>query len=268
MIFKGSLISLVALVSSLFAGAPLPRSNDYLGLAEQVKVISQNGASINGGGAFNGLVRNSTTGADFATTFWCVDDQLYFSLPTSTYTKANIILLDDIVDDTSKVRYGSVTNSGTYTWTNKTGSFAALNTSTDRYRAAAYLISQFDRTPTANLQDGLVNNTKNQAIQNTIWALTNNNTPGWDLAGNTAWDATWLQAALDNYLNVDLNNWAVLSWEVDASGNLLAGAGNESPYTDRQTFLVQIVPEPGFYGVLAAGFAGLAFAARRLKQSV
>ncbi len=251
----GGLLAFVGL-SVAYGNAPLPDSSAYLGVSKPIAVTSQNGTSAGGGGgAFNGTV------AGFATTFWCVDDQLYFQLGQSG--NANIIRLDQIAADDSRVRYGNVHNGvGTNTWTNQT---PLPDAAQDRYKMAAYLISQYTAIG-GNLQNGLTNATSNSAIQKTIWALTSNNaTTAQNTPGQTAFVGDWIDRARANYQSIDLTKWAVVSWTVDGNGNLgTAGYGDGTGA--RQTFLVQVVPEPGFYGLLALGLAGLGVMAQRRRK--
>jgi len=259
--------SLLAAATAAYSGAPLPNAS-YLGIAKSMAATSQNGAPTNGGGgAFNGTV------SGFATTFWCVDDQLYFALGQSGL--ANVIGLNQIVADDPRVRYGNVHNGvGTPTWTNQASPLP--DSAQERYRMAAYLVSQYDFVTVGDAQSGLqggASQAKNNAIQNTIWALTNNNTPTWQNPGVTTPDAGWLNAALSNYTTVDMAKWAVVSWTVDSNGVLGTGRYNEENAA-RQTFLVQVVPEPGFrvvpepgfYGMLGLGLGGLYLALMKRKK--
>jgi len=282
MFIRGSLLSLVAMASSLFAGSPIPSTSTYLGDAKNVTVTGRNGDDPSGGGgSFNGTI------SGFSTTFWCVDSQLHFSYNSGAL--ANVYTLDQIAANPAKVRYAGVTQTGSPRWTNNgTGnlnaqslndfsSFASFNTATQRYQAAAWLITQYNFNTANQPQTGIDNNNtmvnpgliysfavtnsqRNADVQKTIWSLMHNTTPGADASGVDDGVKVWLDAAYANYNSVDMKKWAVVSWTVNASGVLQTD--------DRQTFLVQVVPEPGFYGVLAAGFVGLAFAARRRKLSV
>lgn len=254
-----STFSLLAAATAAYSGAPLPNAS-YLGIAEPIAVTSQNGAPTNGGGAFNGTV------SGFATTFWCVDDQLYFALGQSGL--ANVIGLKQIVANDPRVRYGNVHNGvGTPTWTNQGSSLP--DSAQERYRMAAYLVSQYDFVTSGNAQSGLKGGTsqaKNNAIQNTIWAITNNNTSTAQSPGVTIPDADWLNLALSNYTTVDMTKWAVVSWTVDSNGILGTGGYNQANAA-RQTFLVQVVPEPGFYGMLGLGLGGLYVALIKRKKN-
>lgn len=252
-------LTLLAGVFSAFSAAPLPDAS-YLGLNKAISMNSYNGTgTAGGGGAFNGTL------SGFATTMWCIDDQLYFAFGQSSV--ANVIGLNQITPNDTLVRYGDVhnasydPNNGIKEWTNQTN---LPDSAQDRYRMAAYLVSQYDSIG-GNLQNGLTGNVENSKIQNTIWALTNNNSVTAQNAGVVTPDAGWLAQAKANYLNVDMTKWAVVSWTADRNGNLGNGGYGQSDGA-RQTFLVQVVPEPGFYGMLAVGFGGLYVALARRRK--
>jgi hypothetical protein len=249
----------LGLAPFVFANAPLPGSSSYLGIYKPITVTSFNGANINGGGAFNAKISN------FATTVWCVDDQLYFSLGSSGH--ANVIGLNTIVTDDTRVRYGNVHNgTGSYRWTNQTG---LPDSAQERYRMAAYLITQFDfRTP-GNAQSGLRSTSRNTKIQNTIWSLTNNNSPFTQAVGVRTPDQNWLSLARANYTMINLSQWAVVSWTANANGTLgTRGYGSPNDTAARQTFLVQVVPEPSHYVLLGIGVCGLLFAHSKRSRSI
>ena len=117
---------------------------------------------------------------------------------------------------------------------------------------SAYLVSQY---PT--LQNNVNGFQVASAIQKVIWAITNNSslTGGYSVIspiGDPTTNGYWIDQAINNYNTVDLTHWAIVSWSVD--GNTL------DPLTPgRQTFLVQVTPEPGFFGVLTLGMFGLFF---------
>ena len=256
-----SSVLLIGGAVSAFAAAPLPNAS-YLGISKNIQVTSYNGTgTAGGGGAFNGTV------SGFATTFWCVDDQLYFSFNQSGL--ANVIGLNQIVANDTRVRYGNVHNGvGSPHWTNQT-SPALPDSAQDRYRMAAYLIGQYDFATAGNPQSGLAGTAKNNSIQNTIWALTNNTSlTAQNLAAVTTPNAYWLAQAIANYQTIDLTKWAVVSWTVDSLGHLGTGAYNTANGA-RQTFLVQVVPEPRFYGiVLTLGLGLMVWVRRRRTESV
>jgi hypothetical protein len=230
------------------AAAPIPYDSSHLGLAKAIAVNSSLGLVAGGGGSFQGTVAGSTTA------FWCVDSQLNFSFGNSGL--ANVILLTSVTS--SNTQYGNVTNLGTPHWTNLTdlSGDALPTTAAERYAMAAYLISQYD-----GFNTNVANTARNAAIQQAIWAITNNTTPGVlagysALTGSEAGGATsvayWVDQARQHYAGVDGNGWAVVSWVVSPSGSL-------SGTPDRQTFLVQVAPIPEPSAALLYG-AGLAVA--------
>jgi hypothetical protein len=243
------------------------------------------------GGEFGGTsqVGNSTP---VLTNFWCVDDQLDFNFGNTGL--ASVVRLNNVSSvPVSQVQYGNVnTGAGSPSWTNQSAAngFTALdNTAQARYQMEAYLVQQYSyinepsgfNAAAANSGLASLSSSNNEAIQMAIWALTSNNSPitgGYNTTGisglvsDPTHNAYWINQALNAYNSGSLgsipNNWAVVSWNVNNSGN------TTSPY--RQTFLAQIggsgglpgtsaTPEPGFYGALALGLAGLGFAIRRRK---
>jgi hypothetical protein len=150
---------------------------------------------------------------------------------------------------------------------------------TTRYEMAAWLISQY-----TGFAGGLVNDAKDRNIQNAIWDLTNNNTDGAENGGahhvigglvsdaynpgdpdnHPGSEAYWIDQAYKNYTTVDPFKWAVVTWNVNPDGTFAVG---NYDIGERQTFLVQLTPEPGFYGVLSIGLTGLIWAVRRRKNA-
>ncbi len=195
-------------------------------------------------GAINGLNggRFSGTLAGSPTDFWCVDSQLQFNPGQSG--QAYVVLLKDIPTAISNnpnyVRYGSIVNEGAGAgqWNNPLD--AGLQTVQQRYAMAAWLINDYKPTATT-----LTNSNANKARQAAIWSILSNDgtDPFATYAATVTETATkYINLAKANYsTQVDLTKWAVVTWDVDNSPAL------------RQTFLVQVVPEPGFYGVLRWG---------------
>jgi hypothetical protein len=230
--------------------------------------------TIDNGGEFTGSVKDMPSGPTFSSTaFWCVDDQLSFSWGQQAL--ANIILLQNITADASNVRYGDV--NGTVgnldgTWTNNSdGTHSLPPDAQSRYEMAAWLVMQYTYQTPHNLDSGIAAPTagnENNYIQEAIWAITNNSTgsapenflaSGNDPTGKVAY---WVEQARLNYNNgsVNTSDWAVVTWGAGSDGSL-------SGHTGYQTFLVQITPEPGFYGALALGLSGLLFFTRRKQQA-
>jgi hypothetical protein len=251
------------------------------------------GQGIDGGGAFEFAV-TAGTGPTYNTAFWCVDDQLYFTWGESG--QAEIVPLDEIssvVDPSNPlVRYSNVTNSGPGpTWTNTGGGLPSA--AFDRYVMAAYLVTQyggFSGTNEANVISGDYN--QNEAIQEAIWAITDNTAapnegaPSFstiepaNLSNPTYSNSYWIAQAesiLSNTTLVDslASHFAVVSWQLASNGDPSTVADYNSGAN--QTFLaydlgggtsvLTTTPEPGFYGVLAAGLGGLLLAVSRRKKN-
>lgn len=275
-------LALPLLASALLASnTPLPNSlysNDagYLGLARQVAASTstwQGGyAAAGGGGSFTGSIQNktgTTLQPAIATALWCVDSQLTFS--STNNAQANIIRLAD-VDNTSieginakaATRYANISaaGGGLGQWRYDLG--AGFNDAKVRFSMAAYLIQNayvYDPLgQTAKLSNStLAIRNQNDAVQRAIWAIMlNGPTGGTDFYSN-ATVQSWITQAKSSFSQVDTSKWAVVTWDVDPLGNF-QGPG-------QQTFLVEVVPEPGFYGALALGLSGLVVAVRRRKNT-
>ena len=229
----------------------------------------------NGGGGFAATVWQGTaqTGTSYATTMWCVDSQLFFSSGNSGL--ANITLLSSLpsadarystINDSNTTANGSfgsgpnafyrrVDSDGDASWTNSLG--AGFDSATVRFQMAAWLVQHYTPFPSGPAPAG---DPQDAAIQRAIWAIMHNTTPGADWAGYDQMDTNatqangatyWVNLAKTSYNDgsVNLTKWAVVSWLVDVNGVLIAD--------DRQTFLVQVAPEPGFYAILGIGLAVL-----------
>lgn len=257
------LIPALAIASVAFGGpAPLSNPSD-LGLARNLVMGGTPSGSSQlgvGGGEFLGTVNSDST------LFWCVDDQESFA-PGDTGL-GNVTLLQNVASQASFVKYGNVTNAGSPHWTNTSDTFDSValpSDATSRYDMAAYLVTQYDGF-VANEVGAVVSNTaKNLAIQQAIWALTNNSSLSGGftaISGNDANNTTdqyWVHQALANYSSVNQGAWAVVSWATDATGKLSTA--------NKQTFLVQVTatPEPRFYGLLTLGLLAACFFVRRRR---
>jgi hypothetical protein len=263
-------------MASISTAAPaLPE--DYIGLYKGLTVYT-NGVGyyypvLNGGG-FRGTFQSGPgqSGSSFDTTVWCVDSQLFFSPGSSA--EANVIRLSDAAHfNATYVRYAGVNpwnGSGSYAGefsydVGLGGNDIALN----RYKMAAWLVSKYTGFPDGpNVNNGTDAGLKNKAIQRAIWrTIYNGVAPAGsgeitgDIDDGVVGYATWLAAAAANYASVSTSEWAVVSWDVDEDGAL-----NNS--LKKQTFLVRtVVPEPGFYGLLALGLGGLFYARQRRRNS-
>jgi hypothetical protein len=263
---KLSLIFLTLTVAATIAFAdPAPISNpNDLGLARSLVLIDTPSGSSQlgvGGGEFAGTINGDST------LFWCVDDQEEFNFGDSGY--GNVTLLQNVGANASSVKYGNVTNGGTPTWTNTSDTFDSValpSDATDRFAMAAFLVSEYNGFVGSESGAVVANTAQDLAIQEAIWSITNNSSLSGGFSTisgndtNNTTDQYWIHQALLNYANVNLGNWAVVSWTTDSLGNL-------SWRDNKQTFLVQVAPtpEPRLYGILLFGMAGLCFFARRRK---
>jgi hypothetical protein len=241
--------------------APITSPSD-IGLARSLDLIATPSGSSQmgvGGGEFSGTVNG------YSTLFWCVDDQEEFNFGDTGF--GNVTLLGNVAASSNFVKFGNVTNGGTPSWTNTTDTFDSValpGDATSRYEMAAYLVSQYDGFTGSEAGAIVANTPQDLAIQEAIWALTNNSSlsGGFStISGNDSDNTTdqyWIHQALLNFAGVNTADWAVVSWTTDSSGNL-------DLRSDKQTFLVQVAPtpEPRLYGVLMVAMAGMCFLARR-----
>jgi hypothetical protein len=243
------LLSVLAITLALgviaYAAGPLPVT--ALGTAKPI-VINTQPYPVSDGGLFLGTVNT------LSTNFWCIDSQLTTPVPGSGL--GNVIGLNNISG--TNTQYGGINAvSGSPAWTNALG--GVFDTAQIRFEMDAYLISQYEATSGGPLGPSSyrapADTTRNQNIQGAIWAIMyNNSVPDDNLGGKTitSGELAWINAAKTSYTSVDPTKWAAVSWVV-------TGAGSLSGTPDRQTFLVEVVPEPGFYGALALGLGGLFF---------
>lgn len=279
---------LLAAATGAFAN-PLPAS--YVGTARGLQVLtsganyfpntiavsnSGSGTSNLGAGGFTGQFQMSgpfnSANSYAQTTVWCVDSQLSFS--PSTASRANVTLLNNSGWNSSQVRYGTLSGNSGGTYTTGQNSFVydvgltgVNDTAVNRFRMVSYLVSQYSSFPNGPM----LGTATDDAIQRAIWKIMYNNTgsnsfnySSADVSSGAA-AGSWIDIARNFALNANnasyFNNWAVVSWTVDANGNFGNG------YSGYQTFVVQVVPEPGFYGVLALGLSALGFAVARRKHA-
>lgn len=251
--------SVLLVAASLAVAGPLPLSVLGPDNPQTTKITVwpyQVTSSGFGGGGFTGTVGGHST------TLWCVDSQqlLYFneSVPASVHLIRNIGQSN--VDP--EVRSSGVINSSSpYSWkyytTDNFWNFAKT-----RYTAAAWLVEKYTGFPAGPN----ANNAYNQGIQRAIWSLLYTTAGGGLDPGNQdTGSGSWIQQAKSAITKgYSAPGWAVLSWGVYALGTQI---GDLHPTWVHQTLLVQIVPEPGFYGLLGLGLSALFFFARRRQST-
>jgi hypothetical protein len=274
-------------LSVAFANAPLPTSYlglDYLAMASSNLYEGSGAGCFSGGcgGEFNGTlstVIGSTVIPDgVQANFWCVDAQEDFNYGTQGY--ADVVQLSQAGSFPDDVRYSGVTNSGPPTWTDTSLSPSAIV----RYEMAAWLVSQYPGgVGTSPDNPVITGGAQSDAIQEAIWTIMNNNSPGLQApypAGDEASPSlvsSYITQAAASFSTVNADDWAVVSWAADPNSN---PAGALVAGQNYQTFLVNLAggsssnnnengltPEPGFYGVLTVGLGGLLLAIRRRKTA-
>ena len=250
--FKYLLTFTALAVTSVYAG-PVPISPSQLGVQNISNLISNPASGgicdvIPGcGGAFT-----ATIGPISNVTLWCVDSQEF---DKSSYT-ANIVSLnttpDTAFDDGTQVRYGSVGNGGG-NWLYSVSGVSNQNDALTRYKLAAILITMYSP------QQAPVDNPNNDAVQQAIWQVMENTSiapgqPGTNGEPNLG-SASSLITTAESMLAAGYNfsGWAVVS------GAYVPGSpiGALSDSTRVQTYLVEVTPEPRFYGVLLVGLLSL-----------
>jgi hypothetical protein len=255
------LVLLVAALamSSLYAG-PGAITSSQLGV-QSVSGLTLNNAGIcnvqNVGGCGGGF--NATVGGIANVTLWCVDSQ-EFDQPNYT---ANIVSLNTpaaTFDNGTQIRYGSVgqtpvATNGNWLYDISGTGVSNPNDALTRYELAAILITMYnpEQAPTD------ASNPNNDAIQQAIWQLTENNTiaAGRNVSQGTngqpnlgALETTWIDTAVAELSTFNFSAWAVVSGAY-TSGALLP------PPNAIQTYLVEVTPEPRYYGLMLVGLLGL-----------
>lgn len=264
--------------TAIAAPAPVPGSHLGLGVPVEVQTsptssypaypgypVSVPGVAVGGGfaGILNGI----------PTTFWCVDSQLYINRGVNSYL-ANAVRLTNLnqgawdgatrYEDVSGYKGDAVSGPG---WVLDLGD--SFNVAEARFRMAAWLVSQYSGFP-AGPSAG---DARNQAIQRAIWRImlneteTPNQNNSYILTGDISTGAptgsSWIDAAKD-YVSAHYNDDFFYHWAIVSGGLLSSGDGYVfDPNNKKQTFLVRAAPEPGFYGLLALGLAGLLLAFQR-----
>jgi hypothetical protein len=215
-------------------------------------------ADVNGcGGAFTERIGGINA------TIWCVDSQL-----GAHWGDTYPAYIEDLNGtpgpfDKDHVHYMNVTTftGGLGGWSYSLGGLglATPDSARTRYELAAILISQYipnSAMPDGGSSCGTATCTENKSIQDAIWRLTENNnaTPNLSGAINVATPAgytDWIAYAahmLSTEPSSFFDQWAVVSGGWD--GTTFSG-------TQYQTFLVQVTPEPRFYGLLLVGLLSL-----------
>ncbi len=245
-------VSALLMAASLAVAGPLPLS--VLGpdnpQVTQVTAVPNLVCppGFNCGGMFTGTVGGNPT------ELWCVDSQRLVYQNQAVPASVHLISSLGAPGVDPEVRSSTVTGSGWKYY----GSDSALHTAQQRYTAAAWLIESY--TP------GMLNPANiltNQEKLKVIWSLLYVGTGGQDPGDQSA--SPWLAAAKAALQNgYQAAHWAVLSWGVYATGSSI---GDLDPRTPRQTLLVRVVPEPGFYGLLGLGLSTLIFLARRRQSA-
>ena len=258
-------------ITSLNAG-PVPISASQLGV-QNISGLTMNGSGVCDsavGGCGGGF--SASVGATPNVTLWCVDSQLY---DKPSYT-ANIVSLntpDATFDDGTQVRYGSISSHTTGNhWLFDISGIAGVTNPDEaltRYRLAAILITKYiPQEAPSN-----ASNAANHDIQLAIWQLTENNTitvkdasqgtNGQPLLNWGTLETTWITTAAGMLNSFDFSGWAVASGAYDSVSHQLLGPPNAV-----QTYLVQVTPEPRFYGLLLVGLLGVAGAIYRRRLAV
>jgi hypothetical protein len=248
-------LALLALsMTTLYAGVGTITPNQFgtqnvAGLTLTAGICNVPGVSPDCGGAFTASVGTASNA-----TLWCVDSQ-EFDQPNYT---ANVVSLTEsatMFDNGTLVRYGSVDQPGnTNTWIDNSLSVANANNALTRYQLAAILITMYVPQGTP------ANNADNNNVQQAIWQVMENTTPIGEPGTNGA--PTFTPTAAVNTLisnaetmltaGYNFSAWAVIS------GAFVPGTpGALSTSTYIQTYLVQVTPEPRFYGLLLVGLLGL-----------
>jgi hypothetical protein len=252
------LLAFTALAITSLSAGPVAISPAQLGV-QTVSGLTQNNAGICGvipgcGGAFSATVAGTPN-----VTMWCVDSQLF---DTPNYT-ANIVSLntpDVTFDNGTQVRYGSVASHNTLTsphWLYDISGIAGVTNADEaltRYRLAAVLITMYD--PQGAPTDA--SDPNNDHIQRAIWDLTENTSISIGQAGTNgqpslgALESAWITTAAGMLGGFNFGGWAVASGAYDGVSHSLLGPPNAV-----QTYLVEVTPEPRFYGLLLAGLLSL-----------
>ena len=253
------LIALLALPMTFLYAGPVPITSAQLGAnvgpanavtfgpaGQPEYLICPTDVADGCGGAFTESIGGINA------TIWCVDSQLQINW-NNTYSA----YIEDMNGtpgpfDKYHVHYEGVTTftGGAGGWSYDLSGYGVANPNTalTRYELAALLITQY--VPSDNMP---ADSAQNRAIQDAIWRLTENGvTPSLSDAiggagtGVPAGYGDWIAYAASRLSTTPssfFSQWAVVSGGWDST-NFFAG------HTAYQTFLVQVTPEPRFYGLL------------------
>jgi hypothetical protein len=252
--------ALLLIASSLYCGE-LPQ-----GWLLDIKLNSTSGNGVstvvlsNSGGKFRATV--GSTSAEI----WCIDDQLHFAngenvignvLPFSYIDPANPLnnapagypaaYIQDVRYETLTSAAGASGN-----WANSiagqpvAGANPAVlaahgDTALFRYKAAAWLITQYD---TAYLGTNAAN-VHNLRVQESMWELMDfdPNAAHVTLEGTTDWHLEAIKYVSNNWADSQWDQWAVVSsWIPNATDGPGPLNGPNNP--QRQTFLTRVTPTP------------------------
>jgi hypothetical protein len=213
----------------------------------------QQNLSQGGGGAFTYNIDRDMNGAyEEQLTLFCVDSQLFAEAnPYKAFEEYETA----IGDSTYNVRYENHTTvSAANRYFRMSFNGSQVNP-LDRFRAVAWLAAYgYEGVGLAAFQ----NTARNKAVQEAIWRImdTADRTPQFDLLSVPSAVQDWIDDALAAVqTNTDWGWFRIYSGTAYTSGlNDYSGA--------YQTY-VQIVPEPGFYGLLGLGLSGLYLIRRR-----
>jgi hypothetical protein len=261
------LVAFTALTLASLCAGPVPITPSQLGYNPSV-TFGPSGqpeylicpADVSGGcgGAFTENIGGINA------TIWCVDSQLDVHFGDTYPAYIEDLNGTPAPFDTNHVHYMNVTTytggAGGWSYCLAGLGLATPDSALTRYELAAILISQY--IPNSAMPDGgtscnTATCTENKSIQDAIWHLTENNVApnlgGAINIGAPAGYTDWIAYAA-HLLSTEpasfFNQWAVVS----GGWNVTTGTFSGTQY---QTFLVQVTPEPRFYGLLLVGLLGL-----------
>lgn len=248
-------------------------------------ISGNNQSTVTGyGGAFQGTIAASLPSQTYATMLFCDDFSNDVTIP-SQLVQVDITSIAAGVDFLNQTRFGAVTS-----WRPIQNSLPAGDTlsqsvqntiddanSLQRYEMAAYLMSNYSFFGSGlPSSDNYYSDANNTGIQSAIWDILN---PTSDLylppavAGQDGNVTTWLSNAA-NWLptaNSAQNRTLLSGFRVASDVAILQTSGGQKTQVGIQEFLtfqggsaqVQVVPEPGVYGLLSLALGAMFWAIRR-----